>query len=451
MLTYSSLSHVKLPHLFTPRQYQSELMRAVFVDKYRHLYWIIHRRAGKTRTAINILCAKACEKPGLYLLIMPQTNQCRRVVWDGRGSDGVQFRAQIPGELIAKVNNSTMAITLHNGSIIQLVGSNNFDALMGINTSFIIYDEYTLQNPLAREYLSPILLESGGTELLLGTPRGHNHGWETYEMAINNPSWFVRKLTIEDTVREDGVTPVITQAQFEEEKASGKDLELLQQELYCSFDIGNKGAYYTAEMAQAEYEGRICDFEISRSQPVHLSLDIGVGDKTAIVFYQFDGNYVNYIDYLEDTGKGLDYYIEKIHEVKTRHGFTKWGYMWAPHDIKVREWGNSAQSRLRTAEKKGINFLITPNLAVQDRIDAGRGHLRKSKFHRTNCRQLLICLREAMREYDEEERIFKPKPLKNWALHGFDAYTYSAVSYHQLYAQPELNAPRKFQNHYLNP
>lgn len=378
---------------------------------------------------------------------MPQTNQARRVVWDGRGSDGVAFREQIPKALIAKINNSTMSVILHNGSIIQLVGSNNFDALMGVNTSFIIYDEYTLQNPMAREYLSPILLEAGGTELLLATPRGHNHGWETYQMAMDNPDWFVRKLTIEDTFREDG-TPVITQEQVEEERRAGKDPELLMQELYCSFEIGNRGAYYTEEMAQAEYDGRICDFDIIKSQPLHASLDIGVNDATAIVLYQYDGHMVRYVGYIEETGKGLDYYLLKMEEVRAQLGISRWGYRWAPHDIRVREWGNSGQSRLRTAAEYGVNFMITPNLSIQDRIDAGRGHFKRCVFHRQFTKKLTISLREAMREYDEENKVFKDKPLHNWALHGFDAFTYSAVSYNHLHSRPDMSSPKKFHNSY---
>ena len=59
-----------------------------------------------------------------------------------------------------------MSIELINGSIIKLEGSNNFNALMGSNPVGIIYSEFPLHNPLARQYLSPILAENGGWEII---------------------------------------------------------------------------------------------------------------------------------------------------------------------------------------------------------------------------------------------------------------------------------------------
>jgi phage terminase large subunit len=435
---------ITLPHKFIPRDYQRDLMKAVFVDKYKHVYWIVHRRAGKTKTAINVLTTAALQEPALYVYLMPQTNQARKVIWKGRGSDGVRFLDHIPSQLISKVNNSDMSVELINGSIIQFVGSNNYDSLMGINSRLIMYDEYPLQNPMAYELLSPILLESGGCEILFGTPRGHNHGYETYQMAINNPAWYVKKLSIDDTRRTDG-TPIITLDQIEQERLSGKSEEIIQQEYWCSFDIGNEGAYYTKEIAFAEYENRILDFNINPNLPVHTSWDIGVGDATSICFFQQNGIYLDYIGYIEGNNKGLQDYYKEMHDFKARHGIKKWGYHFAPHDIRNREWANSARSRLQVAADLGLHFLIVPDLAIQDRIDAGRAFMREVRFHKTFCKQLIRCLREAMREYDEIRKVFDDKPLHNWALHGFDSYTYGAVAWRHQFSRPDLNQIRKYE------
>ena len=432
------------PHRFSPRDYQRELMRAVFIDKYKHIYWIVHRRAGKTKTAINVLTTAALQEAALYVYLMPQTNQARKVIWKGRGSDGVRFLDHIHPSLINKVNNSDMSVELINGSIIQFVGSNNYDSLMGINSRLIMYDEYPLQNPMAYELLSPILLESGGTEILFGTPRGHNHGYETYQMALNNPAWYVKKLSIDDTRRIDG-TPIITLEQIEQERLSGKSEEVIQQEYYCSFDIGNQGAYYTKEIAHAEYEKRILDFNINLSAPVHTSWDIGIRDSTSICLFQQNGVYIDYVGYIEGNNKGLQDYWQELQHLKQMLGFRKWGYHFGPHDIRNREWANSARSRLQVAADLGLHFMVVPDLTIQDRIDAGRAFMKDCRFHKTHCRQLIRCMREAMREYDEMNKVFKDKPLHNWALHGFDAYTYGAVAWRHQFSRPDSNEVRKYE------
>jgi phage terminase large subunit len=436
---------ITLPHLFIPRDHQADIIRAVLYGGYKSLFFIIHRRYGKTLTAVNLILMLAMERVGLHLYLFPQTNQCRLVIWKGRGSDGILFLDRIPIGLIKNKNNSEMSVELINGSIIKFVGSNNYDALVGINALTIVYDEYSLQDPEAREYLSPVLVESGGTEILFGTPRGHNHAYDAYQIALNNPSWYVKKLTVDDTTREDG-TPVITQEMLENERRNGKDEEIIMQEYYCSFEIGNRGAYFTEQLAQAEYEGRICDFQISKTQAVHTVWDIGVRDATAILLFQSDGWSINIIGYIEGNNKGVEYYWDELHVTKEKLGFNRWGHHWGPHDIRVREWGNSARSRLASAAAIGLHFQVIPRLSEQDNIAAGRSLFPICNFHATNCRRLLLCLREAMREYDEDKKIFKQKPFDNWALHGFDAFNYTGVVWRHQFAHPDLNMPMKYQS-----
>jgi hypothetical protein len=435
---------VKLPYNFVPRAHQEAVLKAIFVDGYKYIYVINHRRAGKTRGAVNNQMIYALQVPGLHLYLLPQSNQARKVVWSARGTDGVRFLEQIPPELIQRFNNIEMSITLINGSILQFVGSNNYDSLIGTNPRSISYDEYALQNPLARELLAPILLENDGVEFVYTTPRGHNHAWELYDMARNNPLWFVQRLTIEDTFKEGGV-PIVTEEKIERERLAGKSEEIIQQEYYCSFDIGNQGAYYTKEMEHAEYENRIVDFDINPHSPVYTSWDIGVRDSTAVCFFQSYNGKIHYIGYIEGNGKGVQDYKQEMEDLKTMLGFKKWGYHWAPHDIRNREWGSSALSRLKIAASIGLHFQIAPELSIQDRISGGRAFLPDCVFHKTHCKQLIRCMREAMREYDEVHKIFKDTPLHNWALHGFDSFTYGAIAWRDQFTKPELNSPKKYQ------
>ena len=132
-------SLITVPHLFTPRDHQREILRAL--NHYRSIYCLIHRRYGKTLTGVNLLLICALRRVGLHLYLFPQTNQCRLVIWTGRGKDGIKFLDRIPKTLIKKINNADMSVELINGSICKFVGSNNFDALVGGNPLTIVLKE----------------------------------------------------------------------------------------------------------------------------------------------------------------------------------------------------------------------------------------------------------------------------------------------------------------------
>jgi len=434
---------IKLPHKFIPRDYQADFMNAMFVDGYKHMLWVLHRRAGKSITAFNMLVMAACRKVGLYLYLLPLQTQARKVIWRAIGGDAVPFLDHVPKSIIRKINNTDMSIELINGAIIQFAGSNNYDNLVGIGACCIMYDEFSISNPLAREYLSPILLESGGTEIVFGTPRGHNEFYELYKMALDNPRWYVKKLTIDETHRSDG-SSILTEEQIAEERKAGKSEELIQQEYYCSFETGNVGSYYTKELADAEYDGRILDFGIDARNPVYTSFDIGVHDATCIVLFQCVQGKIYFIYAIEDNNKGMDHYWEELQVVKKKLGFQRWGYHWAPHDIRNREWSSSARTRISIAADMGLHFLIVPRVTIPDRIEAGRAFLPDCYFHATNCKHLVRCLREYRREFDEDKKIFKDKPLHNWCSHMADAYTYAAVAWRDQFNRPEENVPRKY-------
>jgi len=75
-----------------------------------------------------------------------------------------------------------MKITLANRSIMQLVGSDNVDSLVGTNPRGVVFSEYALQSPLAYQFLRPILLANDGWALFISTPRGKNHMWELFNI-----------------------------------------------------------------------------------------------------------------------------------------------------------------------------------------------------------------------------------------------------------------------------
>lgn len=429
---------------FRPRPYQITIMRKFLVEDFKRMLIIAHRRSGKDTLSLNMLWMKAIQKPGLYLHLLPKIGQSTTTIWKGRGKDGKKFTDYIPSIIIDKVNNTNQTIELVNGSIIKVTGADNFEgSLIGSNPMGIVFSEIQSINPLAWEYLRPILAENDGFAIFIGTTRGHNHLYDMYQANVNNPSWYVTKLTVDDTTYEDG-TPVITQKILDEELASGMSEELFQQEFYCSFEAAIQGAYYSKQMADMISSGRLCNFEILRDQPVHTSWDIGVRDATSIGLYQqyTDGS-IRCIYHMEGHQTGAEEWVLKLREVQTKLGFKRWGFHFLPHDVRVQDWG-SGRTRLEVLQKAGINPRIVGNHKIADRIQCVRALLPRMYIHNQNCKHLVRALQEYHSEYDDKRGIRSTAPAKNWANHAADCFGYFAVGYMDAYDKPRLDSLKSY-------
>jgi hypothetical protein len=158
-----------------------------------------------------------------------------------------------------------MLVELINGSTVQLGGADAYDRLMGTNPKGIIFSEYSIMNPMAWNYFRPMLVENQGVAVFIYTARGKNHGYDMMKIAKKryeeefDLNWYFSILTVDDTKRHDG-SPVITQADIQQEIEEGMPPEMVQQEFYCSFDAGMVGAYYADLIAKMRQDDRIGDY-----------------------------------------------------------------------------------------------------------------------------------------------------------------------------------------------
>lgn len=232
---------ITLPYNYTPRLYQQRLYNCI-ADGYKRAVAVWHRRSGKDKTLINLLVKEAFKRVGIYYYLFPTYQQGRKVLWDGIDRNGFKYLKHIPDDLIdGKPNQAEMKIKLVNGSIIQIVGTDNIDSIMGTNPVGCVFSEYSLQNPEAWDLIRPILAENGGWAVFNYTPRGRNHGFKLYEMAQHNPEWFCELLTIEDT---GAVGKDMVQA----EREAGMSEEMVQQEFYCSFEASLASCFFAGAM-----------------------------------------------------------------------------------------------------------------------------------------------------------------------------------------------------------
>lgn len=376
------------------------------------------RRSGKDITAWNLCIKELIEKVQTIYYVFPTYSSGRRILWDAIDNDGFRILNYMPKEIIESKNEQLMRIRLKNGSVFQIVGSDNYDnALVGTNPRGIVFSEFAISNPLAYSFVRPILSANDGWALIISTPRGKNFLWEMYQVALQNPnSWHVSKLTVDDTCH-------IPLAEIEQERAEGEMSEDLQlQEYWTSFEMGIEGAYYTKYLDKARLEGRISHVPWEPSLKVHTAWDIGCRDMTSIIFFQIAGQVIRIIDCYERNKEGIEHYVN----VLKSKDYT-YGKHIGPHDIRNMDFSTGI-TRWEKAKQLGITFTVADKIGIMDGIEAVRSTLPRMWFDQTNCKQLIRALENYRQEFDIKKKVYKEKPLHDVFSNFADSMRYLAVS-----------------------
>ncbi len=227
---------IHIPCGYHSRSYQVPFWRAMLGGEYKRACLVWHRRSGKSKTVLNFEVAQAMRMPGVYYHAFPEYGQGRKVLWDGIDNSGNRLLdLHIPPELRRSTNKTEMKIELVSGSILQIIGADNYNSLVGPNPRGIVLDEWAVSDnyPKAWDYFRPILAENGGWAVFAYTPRGMNHGHELYRMALANPEWYCQILTVDDTQS-------ISRTDIQAERDAGMSEDMIQQEFYCSFVASNE-------------------------------------------------------------------------------------------------------------------------------------------------------------------------------------------------------------------
>jgi hypothetical protein len=402
------------------------------------LFW--HRRAGKDELNLHQHAIAAHTRVGTYWHMLPEYSQARKAIWNAVNPHSGRRRIDeaFPPELIENRNDNEMFIRFKSGSTWQVVGSDNFNNLVGTPPVGLTFSEWALANPTAWAYLSPILAENGGWASFITTPRGNNHAKKMYDAMKGREGWFCEVLGAD-------VTGAISEEAIEEQRTTYKALFgaevadlLIDQEFYCSFAGAMVGSYFGSLIDKAEREGRIGEVGLVDRLPVHTAWDLGVGDDTAIWCFQAVEGRIRLVDYYASNGVGAEHYVEWLRQ----RGYAGFDYL--PHDAKVTEWG-SGRTRVETLQAMGRKVRKVPAVSFQDGINAVRLTLPLCEFDAKRCEAGIDALRSYRREWDDDNKVFKDRPLHDWTSHPADAFRYLALSWRaevKPQPAPQLWKPR---------
>lgn len=429
------------------RPQQRPLFDAYFNRGIRNVVRVAHRRFGKGMEAFMLMCCAAIYRRGIYGYFLPTIGQSRRVIWQTIGGDGVRLIDRFPSKLVVSVNHSEQIIRLTNGSVIYVSGSDNYKRLIGMDFCYIAWDEFQDSNPAAVDAFRPMITRNKGFQEFLGTPRAYNHFKELYEAHVDDPTWFVSNLTINDTCDEFG-QPIITESDIEAERANGMPEEIIQQEYFGSWDAAIRGAYYSKQLNLARKEGRIGDYPFNPHYPVYTSCDIGFDDSYAIWFFQHYNNKLYMIEYFEDREKEMAYYCLEVYRKKAMQWRGRYATHWAPHDIENREL-IAGKSRKDAAREYGINFHTVARPAQKIHgIHCVRSLFARMHFDANKCKLGLKHLSEYHADFDEKNNVYSINPKRNSATHGADALQTAALGWLKSFEPSNLSNQIKYANLY---
>lgn len=431
----------------------------------RHAELIWHRRAGKDDIALRHAGCEMLTTPANYWHMLPKSNQVRKAIWEAVNphTGTRRIKEAFPPQLFNYRETDMVVSCKKNASTWQCLGSDNYEGAVGSTPKGIVYSEWALANPAARGYLRPIIAENNGWQIFVGTPRGKNHAYQTFKASQKRKAAYSEILTIHDT-------GVLSPAQLIEEleeyiSTYGEDygLALYEQEYECSFDSAILGAFYALEFNKIDKEERVRDTKWNPDYPVHVVMDIGRRDDTAMWFFQAYGGQLYILEYFAASGRDPSFYMGVVAgrgcnvDIIDGHCKVSWGdtndfaehslwdiaSIWMPHDARAKKFDTLKTGEEQFAAGFGWGKVhIVSNISIQDGINAGRMALNYAQFDEDKTHDGLEALRSYHREWDDSKKIFKQTAEHDWSSHGADAWRYLGVVWSQD-RLPAEKAPMK--------
>lgn len=403
--------------IWQPRPHQRALWtylsrggkRAIAID---------HRRSGKDELGLHWTCVSAHQRVGNYWHMLPQAAQARKAIWDALDPHRNLRRIDVafPHAVRENTRSADMWIQFKNGSTWQVIGSDNYNSIVGSPPVGIVFSEWALADPLAWAFLRPIVEENDGWAIFVTTPRGPNHAKRMYDEYRKDGSWYVGRHDATQTGLIDGNRLSQIKRDYIRDFGDIMGGSLFEQEYLCSFEAAIIGAVYGNELKEAREEGRITDVPYDKAYPVETWWDIGWSDPCAIWFVQrTKSGLVRAIDYYESRLQGLDHYAQILGQrgyVYSRH--------LAPHDAAKGELG-SGRTLVEMAGELGLKFEVQPRTELEAGIAATRALIGNMVLDAKKCARGIDSLTNYRYKYDETTKALSRRPEHDWASHGADA------------------------------
>lgn len=229
------------------------------------------RRWGKTALARLLMITRAKKRKSKIWYVAPTYKMAKQIMW-------VDLLEAIPRRWIRKINETTLAITLVNGTRIELKGADKADSLRGVGVDFLVLDEFQdMDEETWTKVLRPTLADRRGHAIFIGTPKAYNYLYELYKKGQDETnvernlwqSWQFPTIT----------SPFIPISEIEAARAD-MDEKSFKQEFEASFETMSGRVYYPFD--RSEHVG---SFDFNPKLPIWVGMDFNI-DPMSTVIYQ---------------------------------------------------------------------------------------------------------------------------------------------------------------------
>lgn len=381
----------------------------VYNDPARFVVLVAGRRFGKTILAIvKAIMAASREPRARVWYICPTYVQAKMIAWK-------MLLDVIPQAMLAKKPNEVeLSFHLVNGSEISLKGADNEQALRGAGLNFVVMDEFSqMKAHVWQEIIRPMLTDTLGKALFIGTPKGKNHFWELFMKGQRQEVGFSSyQFKTEDN-------PYIQRSEIVEAKTQLND-RFFRQEYEASFED-----YTGLIWPEFNYKDHVINpIEVPAWWEKFGAIDPALSGTTACLFGAVDDSGILHI-----TGE----YYEQNKRVSETSDVIRG---------KCARWYIDPAAQIRSVNRAGSLYSLFDEfsdngvytICAENDVDAGINrvaeYFKAGKIRIFNtCRNLLA---EIERYHWSEERetvsgVMKPKPYKAFD-HAVDCLRYLVMS-----------------------
>ncbi len=241
---------------------------------------------------------------------------------------------------------------------------------------------------------------------------------ETYKRFVTQPptnSW-VEKVNWQD----NPWFPEVLRQEKDDLEARDTDAYLNVWEGHCRQAL--EGAIYAKELRQATADNRICRVPYDPLKPVEVFCDLGWSDSTSLWYAQRIGFEFRLLESYQNCQQPWLHYLNHIQS----RGYLI-GTVWLPHDAKAKSLATGRTIHEITMAS-GFKTEITPNVSIEDGINALRTVFKDCWFDADKCADGIQALRRYRYDVDPDTKQWSRKPLHDDSSHFADAARYFAVA-----------------------
>lgn len=354
------------------------------------------RQIGKSYLLCSFVIEYCLKNPNTFVkMVAPQLQMIRTLIRPIMR----EILLDCPEDLEPRIPTNTNIIKFHNGSEVQLAGSDsgNADALRGTKAHLVIVDEAAFCDDLdylIKSILVPMTTTTKGRIILSSTPpKSNDHPFNRFwESAERDGSLILR--TVYDCPRLSN-----DEIQMLAEAAGGFDSDDFKREYLCQRIISEDDRV-VPEFTPELIEKIVKPWSRPPYYDAYAAMDIGVRDLTVVLFAYYDFKNAKLIieDELVEKGKTLlaDKFGQAIKEKEQSLWVQPLTNEFKSPYLRISD-NNNLQFLNEISDKCGIVFLPTHKLEAEAALNSMRMMLKNEKIIiNPRCKVLISHLKHAI-------------------------------------------------------